>query len=292
MKTHDNTALLAEQLAAALRDLQHDAGSPLEVAALAGLLSRSQQDSPALAEAIEWRDGESSSVLDDALSTLPADEAVELLTALTEDSTPEEKTDALFHIDELCAAAWWADAPTCMASAAQVSARLIRTFPEIWSELSPLATRILSAAAPASGDPALALWRAVEATRWASAPEPDSRVPAAEGARRKLGLRLVLSRGAVARDTRARAASGLPAAPKVEEVAAGKDWELVLTEESSQPIFRLSSSDVGLVFVVTRDGTEVSLSSGDAPGRWSCEAVAGAYRWKIDSETIECVIES
>ena len=265
--------LLRTQLQAALAE-----GDPLEVAALAGLLARAAPSDPLLPRA-----GPPLGPLSRA-----AEAAADALLAVDEGDDPAESWDALCALDELCAAAAFGGVPGEVQASVDLCARTIRAFPEPWSAHAEAATALLARHPPRPGDPARALWAAVEASRWADqlAPTDDEAGPTEE-ARLALGLGVVISlRAWRPVEARLAAAALLPDDPPWCAPARGAGWELALTEdEAGQAVLLL----LGAVGTFRRDGAEVPAT--DGPEGLACPALPGAWEVQVGDRLIAFVVD-
>jgi hypothetical protein len=163
--------LLVEQLQAAIADCESGRDDPFEVAVLAGLLSRRiaageaatamEQQTLAAVRRLQ-RSGALAAAFPDE------DHAADVLAHLQSmgsDDYEEDRCDALFDLDDLCAGAWFLGQPERYANEVAAAVATIGSAPEIWSAMATAAEALLEHAAPLSGDPALALWHCVASCR-------------------------------------------------------------------------------------------------------------------------------
>lgn len=157
MRTRDNSAL-ALRLNVALGDWRRGDGGGALVAGLAGLLKRVGATAPVLRDVQQHR-----AALVEDLDGFDVDALVDRLVELDEGSEPDEVDDVLFALDEVGAAAWFLGRAASVSLAFDVAERTVAAFPEPFAGRADLATAVLTVAPPLPGDPAGALWRAVEA---------------------------------------------------------------------------------------------------------------------------------
>lgn len=288
MTRNQDSQLLLGQLQEALREGAD--GEPFEIAVLAGLLARTGAEDPAARAALAVARGHrDEGTLAAAFPTEDQlDEAAERLTALDEDTDAAEHADALWELDELCAGAWFCGRGAELADTVDLAARTVVAFPAPFQGLAELASAVLAKVPPLPGDPALRLWRAVEATALLGADDHrlDS-VPLCLSARRRLGLWPSASLRGVPERAPLRATS-LPGAPPLEvllqedavEVALGVDGEARALfiqvregQDGERPTPRLQ-----------RDGEEVPLRDLSA-GLWCGAAQVGVHQLHLAGQT-------
>lgn len=273
--------LLARQLQEALRE--HAEGESFEIAVLAGLLSRTGcQDAAAraaLTAAARLRD-------DGALTAgFPADEqideAADRLTALEDDADPEERADAVWELDELCAGAWFCGRAAEVVDAVDLAARTVAAFPASFQDLAELASAVLAKVPPLAGDPARRLWRAVEATALTAHDlEDGDAAPACLDARRRLGLVPRVSLRAVPERAPLRA-SGLPEEPLLVALLTAEAVEVALGVEAGVGrVLLIKARGGGAAPRLLRDGETVPLTD-LREGLWCGPAQVGEHRLDI-----------
>ena len=274
----DEAALLRAQLEEATAADAH----PLERAALAGLLQRLAPDDPLLSATRGGPDA--GAALDEDV-----EDALDQLLAVDEDDDSAESWDALCALDELCAAATFLGHPDRIAAAVDEACRLVRAFPEPWAAHADAAAELLRDRAPRPGDPAAALWAAVEASQWPAGVAPRADEDGAPlGARRRLGLDVVVSLMAFRQRVpiRLAAAGALPEEPAWLGLGRGTGWEVALTEgDTGEPVLLLSSAEGRL----SRDGEAVAATPG--PDGLVCAATPGEWTISVGDETLDFRIE-
>lgn len=277
---NEHGELLSQQLELAIAAVAAGQGEAFEVAVLAGLLARHGGHPPVLAEAERWCGAEGRLLLRAALADLSLEDALGGIIDADEHDSEEERADVLFDLDELCAGAHFCAERDQARMIVDLAVSTIRAFPEPWAALAPLATSLLESAPPHEQDPALGLWRAIEALHWAAQPEDDM-APRCDAASRELALPLLLTLPAPRAQLPA-SADELPPAPRWELVLREDDWELALvTEPSGRSRLELSAVAHVTEVAVQREGTTVPLER-PAPGVWSCAAEPGSYEWTIN----------
>ncbi len=168
--------LLVEHLASALADAAALRDDYFEVAALAGLLARfaaADRAAASLAEQAVLAKAHALRADGTLRSSLPlpaaAADIAEQIAALPGDYDELDKRDLLLDLDELCAGAWFVDAPEHFAAAAREVAAAIFAHPALWREQSPWVARLLVSAPPLPADHMLAIFRLVESCAQTSA---------------------------------------------------------------------------------------------------------------------------
>jgi hypothetical protein len=262
-----STEVALQQLEAVLGEPDAD---PAEVASLAGLLSRQHHALPAGA-AVHRAAARA------ALCDVDVDSILQRLVE-TRDGTTPEATDALFALDELCAAASWAGAPDALAGPIDTAARLIRAFPEPWAGLSAAAADQLQQLAPS--DPAWPLWRALESAGWAPAVVADpvgGALPVAVSI--ALGGRPTVP----ALSLRLAASAALPEEAEWVRLAQGEGWELSMTRDTtSEPCLLLIADQALPASAFERDGEAVEVVEVDRAR--SCAARSGSWRVSVGGQ--------
>ena len=169
MRAMTDRELLVEHLASALADAAALRDDYCEVAALAGLLARFAAADRAAAPLAEQEVLAKAHALraDGTLrASLPppatAADIAEQISEVPGDYDEQDKRDLLLDFDELCAGAWFVDAPEHFAAAAREVAAAIAAHPDLWREQSPWVARVLASAPPLPTDPMLAIFRLVE----------------------------------------------------------------------------------------------------------------------------------
>lgn len=266
--------LLSQQLAAAIEEWQRGDADALEVAAIAGLLSRIDPD---LAAQVSPASLELSSPTVEEV----ARGASERILDIDEGDEPLESWDALSALDEACAAAAWLAMPEAAAPAVDDVLGSLHAFPEAWVVHGPAATALLASQPPVATDPARRLWAAVEASVWTEAPAEPEELPIA--LRERLGFSVVVQlRPFVERQQRMAAAHGVPEPPPWTSLARDVEWELALTlADDGAPILLL----VGSPGAFQRDGhAVVPVETSDG---WVCSAVAGQWTVTIGGRSVQ-----
>ena len=150
-----STSIMKTQLTQALQ-----AKDALEVAILAGLLTR-EGSLKRLRCGSGWGYWRKQAAA--ILADIEVDHLADRLATTT--TLDPAAIDALFGLDELCAAAWWAGAESApLTDAITLVTSMVRAFPEPWGVLSPDASDQM-AFLPLD-DPSRPLWRTIEAAQW------------------------------------------------------------------------------------------------------------------------------
>lgn len=279
MTRHDEPALLTAQLEAALAGAAADPHEAIEAAALAGLRARVGADDALQAAASRLH-------ADPVELAEAAEDAAEALAEVEEDDGPDLGWDRLCQLDEVCAAAWWLGQAEVVRPSVALAVGVVHAFPEPWAPLAPAASRLLAEAPPVHGDPALALWRAVEVARLPApeaVDEPSELV--LDDALAALGLR-TLDRLRLSDVTPVSlvASGGAPPRPPWEVIAAGAGWELVLTQgEPHEPVLLLAT-ELEVPPEVRHDGASATVEG--CPDGWTWPAAPGAWRVQWGGETV------
>lgn len=273
------TELLREQLEAALAEIERGEGHPLEAAALAGLLQRTE-----VAPEME-------------LPEIPADriaaaalEAADAVIGCEPHHDEAEVWDALSALDETCAAATWLGVPHLVHAYVQDAVGFVRADPDTWQPHAPAATELLRTQPPLSSDPARLLWAAVEASRWAH-DEPDAEGEAPAGLKERLGIPIVIDLAPfLAVSQRLAAADQISTEDlPTRMLATGDGWELHLTlDEDDRPKLVLLGAGEELF---TRDGMEVHLVQDPDEGR-STLAHPGIWELRVAGRTFVVHLEA
>lgn len=289
----DERRLLEEQLEQALAEVSAGAlpTEPIEIATLGGLLQRELSGTAADtgARLLLDRALEHVGLARQALSELVAAAGVtgllDDLTSISESDEPAQRADVLFELDEFLAAAWFCSyAAPELDEAADWVVRTIHATPELFVDLSGMATAVLSRHPELDPPSARMIWQAVEATRFYVEEGPRS-LPACSRARTALGLDNIVSVHAFKPPPALRAADdALPSAPPWQTLERTDEWELALTlDESDQPIVLLSSINAELPLRVLRDEREVAVHC-PRRGVRTWPAVPGSYGVLIGEE--------
>ncbi|GDX83832.1 hypothetical protein LBMAG42_56430 [Deltaproteobacteria bacterium] len=266
---------LTEQLEAALAGANSDPYDAIEAAGLAGLRARAGETDHLQSSARQLE-------VDAVLLAEIAEDAAEALGQVDEDDGEELAWDRLCLMDEVCAAAWWLGKTGVVAPWADLATRNVRGFPEAWAPLAESASRVLADTAPAPGDAALALWRAVEVAI----------VPVAEG--RKVDISeivqddILTALGLALRPRfqlaayaphELRAAGGLPPSPPWEQLGQGPDWEVVITWSAAGKTVIHVATEGDSSPTVARDGQPVRPLQ--VFGGWQIAAEPGSWRVRV-----------
>lgn len=262
----DLAPLLRSQLLQALAG-QAD---PLELCTLGGLLGRAAPQDPLLGRLADLRPGPA------LLQSLQAHlaQAAQAFEAVDEEDDPALSWDALSALDEVCAAAAFLGRADLVAEAVQDAAALVGAFPEAWAPHADAASGWLEDAPP--GDPARALWAAVEAAAQGLDAEVEGRAP--EDLRLQAGLDVVISRfGRPPTELRSSADGALAPDGPWTRLARGEGWELALTTDpDDRPILLLAGEVLPAPRSFVHDGQAVALQPGPE-GEW-CAAAPGAWQ--------------
>lgn len=294
----DEKLLLKEQLAQALAeaDARPAMYEPMEIAILGGLLLRERAgedtEDEEDADAVELllsrarQHGEAArQAMGAVVSEAGVSGLIENLTSMDEEDEPEQRADALFELDEFFVGAWFCgfDAPE-LAEAADWTIRMIQGFPELFIDLSELATSILSRYPGIEPFPARMIWQAVESAAFVEEREPLS-VPACSAARVALGLSILVKLDGVKALRVPRAnADLLPAPPPWQTIDRGNGWELALTvDDTDEPILLFQSFHPELPLRVLRDSREIELQLAHEGVR-TWRAAPGLYLLQIADE--------
>jgi len=273
----DEPALLTAQLEAALSGADADPHVAIEAAALAGQRARTGVDD-ALQAAARRLQPEGVALAE------AAEDAADAIAELEPEDGEDVAWDRLCHLDEVCAAAWWFDRVELVAPSVSLAVSVVHAFPETWAPLAPAASRLLVHAPPAPGDPALALWRAVEV---AAPPAPvEVEAPSEillDDLFHALGLRggLRASLADVA-PVFLLADGGAPPRPPWEVLASGDGWELVLTWGDRREPVILLATDCDQRPEVTHDGDAVHAAA--CPDGWTWPAREGTWTVRWDDQ--------
>jgi hypothetical protein len=131
----------------------------LEIAILAGLLTRLDPEEVDM-KAWAWRDQARL-----ALAHISVDHFVDRLALCDGDAIDPSTLDALFALDEVCAAACWLGVESvALRDAVDLVSRMVYAFPEPWVGMSENASSQMACLDPK--DPSRPLWRTIEATQW------------------------------------------------------------------------------------------------------------------------------
>lgn len=278
--TTDPAPLLRSQLLQALAGQ----AEPLELAILGGLLRRLSPGDPLLAQLADL--GPSPA----RVSALRAhlSQALQALEEIDEDDDPALSWDALAALDELCAAAAFLGRADLVAEAVQDAAALVRAFPEAWAPHADAASGWLEDAPP--GDPARALWTAVEAASRGLAPDAEGQAPA--DLRMQAGVDVVVPLfGRRSAELRAAAAAPLAEEGPWTRLAHGEGWELALTTDpSDQPILLLAGEVLPARITVAHEGQAIALQPGPE-GQW-CPASPGAWQVTLGDRHLTFRVEA
>jgi hypothetical protein len=277
---------LAEQLGAALAGASSDPHDAVEAAGLAGLRARA-------GEVDELQAAARRLVVEDAMLAQVAEEAADALGDVEEEDGEEVAWDRLCLMDEVCAAGWWLGKPAVVAPWANLATRVVRGFPEAWAPLAASASRVLADSAPAPGDPALELWRAVEVAiiPVAEGREEDISEIVRDDILSKLGLGSRPPRVGIAgfASSELRAADGLPPRPPWRQLGQGPDWEVVLTWDTGGRTVILVAMEGAAAPRMERDGQLVSPLQ--VFGGWQAAAEPGAWRVSVGETEVEFGVE-
>lgn len=158
----DERQVLIDQLGESLASGVDDADEALELAICAGLLERLDPSAEALAEANMWRQGAGAEMLREAFDELDLEELTDAIDALlTGEATPEQVEDAVWDIDEIVAAAIWANQRKRVRELALEVADTIHKVPEPFVGLAPDATALARTRAIAENVDLYDYWLAI-----------------------------------------------------------------------------------------------------------------------------------
>lgn len=270
--TTDALSALRAQLREALRG-----EDPLELARVAGLLHRIAPDDPSLDDALNVLTQAPLPLGDAAIAALARVEEAD------EDDDPEQTWGALCALDEVLAAATLLGAAEACRPLTEEAVRHIRAFPEPWRPHADAATALLRDEPPPQGDPAWALWAAVEGSRW-ELPLDDAGMPA----RTRFELGFWVSLGVWGSENRRQLAAAEPLrpAPPWEPLAQGPGWEIALTHDDTDNPVLLCSDPAA---TARRDGAEVTptvtpvgASFLAKDGDWIITHSGGTTRLRLD----------
>lgn len=295
----DERRLLKEQLEQALAEMDASAraAEPMEIATLGGLLLRERQgaaaadpDDSKLLERAHRHNDAARQAMAEVLAESGVSGLVEELISLSEEDDPAQRADVLFELDEFLVGAWFCGfAAAELDEAADWVVQTIHASPELFADLSEMATIILSRYPELEPASARRVWQAIEASQWKEEEEPTS-LPACTKARMVLGLPLVAVNSALKMPVRlASSAEALPASPAWQTLDRSDGWELALTlDEADQPILLFSTLNAELPMRVVRDECEVTIQS-PRRGVRTWPAIPGSYHLQIADEqrTIE-----
>ncbi len=255
-----------------------EAADALAAAAVAGQLARLDSDHPALATvpSVAW--GSLDPALHDA-----AGHALFAIDGVTEQSSSGEALAALDALDAACAAAWWLQRAEVVSPAVHDACDGIAAWPEAWAEVAPAASRKLAEEAPQPGDPALELWRTVEAAALGIA-EEGSEAPGAPGpVRIAAGLDVVVPLSRFRDALRRAAASDLPEPEGWLSLRDAADWSAGLGVEDGELFLVVDAADAAVT--VTHNGELVPLEEAGAARR--CRVAAGAWRIAVGDDALD-----
>ena len=146
--------ILSQSLTQALETATSE--DALEIAILAGLLTRLNPEEVDI-EAWAWR-----AQARQALAYISVDHFVDRL--CMSDSLDPSPLDALFALDEVCAAACWLGVESvALNEAVDLVSRMVYAFPEPWVGMSESASAEMACLDPK--DPSRPLWRTIEAAQ-------------------------------------------------------------------------------------------------------------------------------
>lgn len=158
----DEKQVLIDQLGESLASGVDDADEALEVAICAGLLERLDPSVDALAEAAMWRQGAGAELLREAFEELELEELTDAIDALlTGEATVEQVEDAVWDVDEVIAAAIWANQRKAVRELALEVADTIRKVPEPFMPLAPDAAALARTRAIAENVDLYDYWLAI-----------------------------------------------------------------------------------------------------------------------------------
>lgn len=284
-------ATWVEQLRECLSEARSGADCAFEVASLAGLISRSAPHEAAVLEARAWTSGEGRDAL---LRSLPVDvveEEADALACLDDDIESEVRHDRVFAFDELCAGLHFATASGPIREAIRdLLVPSIRAFPTHWRDLVPAATRTLAATQRDCPDPALDMWRAIEATALLAPAEdvPPTRLDTY----RKLGLAVpeISSRPQQA-DARLSAASASFDLPDPVDFIDEEDLkaEISIATDGGPPRLVLEGARSSRARLVGPSGNITLLPS--VTGDLECVLSPGEYVLHVDGESWPLIVK-
>ncbi len=133
--------VLVEQLDDMLAEGADDEDDAVEIAAVAGQVTRLDPRHPSLVDAAVWRDGAGAELLTSAFEDLDVDAVLEALDGSVGGEEAEVE-EALYELDDLVAAAIWAGHRDAVRRIARQAAATIRQVPESFSSFSEEATHL------------------------------------------------------------------------------------------------------------------------------------------------------
>lgn len=276
MRDHptEESALLVEQVAAALADARQGESHAFEVALLAGLCERLPVRPAVLDEVDAWIDAEGADLLAGEIPRLDVDGRVDHLLALPDDAR-EERLDATFVLDEICAGLTFCGSESMADEGVEVVVRTIRSMPEPWQPMAPLASRILGRAPPLPNDPAGRLWRTVEAASWIAEMLARGRAVMPKGA---FGVPRL---DAPAPRARPQAATALPTEKAEVRLKLGDQGEITYVRTPTLGHLFIETAKEVHSIAAQRDGTPVMLKK-QRSTTWTCPAEPGLYVLHLD----------
>lgn len=287
MKGH--VRMLFEQLTAAVTEAAAGEGEPFEVAVLAGLLSRSiPADQPAdaiaplLAKARQFCEScESGSILPEE-STLEV--MADRFASIEDDAGDDELQELLLDLDEVCAGLWFLDATPMYLPMLEAIAATVSAYPDPFRSLSPWASRLLSETPPRAGDPALLIWRSVEASAFPEVHEPP---PLCIRAATTLGVLPRFSRSQMRAQAAAQpqyfSTTTLKRTPDMTELLRGRDFEVGVSSDPTHGPILLIRCD-SLPLLACMDVPIVLTPLG--PTLYSAPAEPGLYVIEVFGERV------